>query len=51
MHYDHGNDLKTEVLVMYTICFVMDHVEVYDQCGSFMYSADTVKEAREMMVE
>ena len=36
---------------MYTIQFVMDHVEVYDQSGSFMYSADTVKEAREMMVE
>jgi len=36
---------------MYTIRFVMDHVEVYDISGAFMFSADNVKEAREMMVE
>lgn len=35
---------------MYTIRFVMDHVEVYDLDGAFMYSADTISEAKEMMV-
>ena len=36
---------------MYTIRYVMDHIEVYDLNGEFMYSADTVQEAKEMMGE
>ena len=31
----------------YSICYVMDHVEVYDAAGRFCFSADTEHEARE----
>lgn len=36
---------------MYTICYVRDHVEVFDLAGSFLFSADTMREARELMEE
>jgi len=36
---------------MYTFQYVMGHIEVYDIDGSFLYSADTMQEANEMMVE
>ena len=36
---------------MYDIRYVMDHVEVYGLDGDFLFSADTVQEAREMMEE
>lgn len=29
----------------YSLCFVQDHVEVYDENGRFLFSADTQKEA------
>ena len=31
---------------MYDIRYVMDHVEVYGLDGDFLFSADTVQEAR-----
>ena len=36
---------------MYIFQNVMDHIEVYDLDGCFLYSADTLQEANEMMVE
>ena len=32
---------------MYSICYVQGHVHVYDQCGRFLFSADSEREARE----
>lgn len=34
---------------MYTIRYVRDHVEVFDLTGTFLFSADTMREARELM--
>lgn len=34
---------------MYTVNYVMDHIEVYDFNGRFMFSADTMQEARKML--
>jgi len=34
---------------MYEIRYVMDHVEVYGTDGDFLFSADTMQEARNMM--
>ena len=36
---------------MYTMHYVKDHVEVFDQFGSFLFSADTMQEARALMEE
>ncbi len=36
---------------MYTMHYVKDHIEVFDQCGSFLFSADTMQEARALMEE
>ena len=32
---------------MYTIRYVHGHIQVYDHKGSFLFSADTEREARE----
>ena len=36
---------------MFTIRRVFDHVQVYDQNGKFLFSADNEQEAREEMRE
>lgn len=36
---------------MYSIHYVRGHIEVFDQYGSFVFSADTMQEARELMEE
>lgn len=36
---------------MFTICRVFDHIQVYDQNGRFLFSADNEREAREEMRE
>lgn len=38
-----------DVLCMYRICYIRGHVEVFDADGRFLFSADTVGEAREML--
>lgn len=35
---------------MYSVRYVCGHVQVYDICGTFLFSADTEKEAREELV-
>ena len=34
---------------MYAMRHVRDHVEVYDACGRFLFSADNEQEARAML--
>lgn len=36
---------------MYSIRYVMDHVQVYDAGGKFLFSADSEHEAREELKE
>ena len=36
---------------MYSICYVQGHVHVYDYRGTFLFSADTEREAREELKE
>lgn len=36
---------------MYEMRYVRGHVEVYDLCGRFLFSADNEREAREELEE
>ncbi len=36
---------------MYSIRYVSGHIQVYDNQGSFLFSADTEQEAREELKE
>ena len=36
---------------MYSIRYVQGHVQVYDEKGKFLFSADTEREAREELEE
>ena len=36
---------------MFTITYVRGHVQVYDQNGKFLFSADNEREAREELEE
>lgn len=36
---------------MFSIQYVCDHVQVYDAVGRFLFSADTVSEAREELLK
>lgn len=36
---------------MYTMRYVMDHIQVYDHRGNFLFSADNEREAREELDE
>ena len=36
---------------MYQFRYVRGHVEVYDVSGTFLFSADTMREANEMLEE
>jgi len=36
---------------MYFMRYVMGHIQVYDQKGNFLFSADNEREAREEMEE
>lgn len=38
-------------MVMYSIRYVQGHVQVYDAKGTFLFSADTEREAREELEE
>ena len=39
--------IKKGVTVMYSIRYVLGHVQVYDCRGNFLFSADNEREARE----
>ena len=36
---------------MYSVSYVMGHIQVYDQKGNFLFSADNEREAREELEE
>jgi hypothetical protein len=36
-------------MAMYSMIYVQGHVQVYDTCGRFLFSADSEREAREEM--
>lgn len=36
---------------MYTMRRIFDHIQVYDRLGNFLFSADSVQEAREELRE
>ena len=36
---------------MYSLKYVSGYVQVFNQCGEFLFSADTVQEAREELKE
>ena len=36
---------------MYSVRYVFGHIQVYDQNGKFLFSADNEREAREEMEE
>lgn len=36
-------------MAVYSLRYVSGHVQVYDMCGKFLFSADTEAEAREEM--
>ena len=38
-------------MVMFSIRYVKGHVQVYDQNGNFLFSADNEREAREELKE
>lgn len=38
-------------MTMYQMRYVGGHVQVYDNCGKFLFSADTEREAREELEE
>ncbi len=36
-------------MAMHSMIYVQGHVQVYDTCGRFLFSADSEREAREEM--
>lgn len=36
---------------MYSMLYVHGHIQVYDNCGNFLFSADSEREAREEIAE
>lgn len=36
---------------MFTFKYVQGHIQVYDRCGKFLFSADSEREAREELVD
>ena len=47
--YHKGTITGKDVSGMYELEFVRGHVEVYDFCGRFLFSADSEQEARAML--
>lgn len=36
---------------MYSMRYIKGHIQVYDSCGNFLFSADNEREAREELRE
>jgi len=36
-----------EVIIMYSLRYIYGHIQVYNQKGEFLFSADSEREARE----
>ena len=50
MRYDTGRNAE-RVMAVYHIRNVMGHIQVYDERGRFLFSADSEREAREELAE
>jgi len=42
---------KERLMAMYQIKYVRGHIQVYDNRGNFLFSADSEREAREELME
>ena len=51
MRYYTVTNERKRVTAMYSMRYVMGHIQVYDQKGNFLFSADNEREAREEMEE
>ena len=45
------NQKEKGAMVMYSIRYVRGHVQVYDNRGNFLFSADNEREAREELMD
>lgn len=51
LHVVYWSQIRKDVAAMYAAYQVRDHVEVYDREGCFLFSADTLQEARSILTE
>ena len=51
MVYNTARNQKERLMAMYQIRNVRGHIQVYDNRGNFLFSADNEREAREELME
>ena len=51
MSYTMVRNQKERLMAMYQIKNVRGHIQVYDNRGNFLFSADSEREAREELME
>ena len=51
MKYHTDTIMNEEVFRLYQFRYVRGHVEVFDQTGTFLFSADNMREANEILEE
>ena len=51
MFYYIARKQKERLMTMYQIKYVRGHIQVYDNRGNFLFSADSEREAREELME
>ena len=51
MFYNTARNQKERLMAMYQIKYVRGHIQVYDNRGNFLFSADSEREAREELME
>ena len=51
MSYTVARNQKERLMAMYQMKYVRGHIQVYDNRGNFLFSADNEREAREELME
>ena len=51
MSYTVARNQKERLMAMYQMKYVRGHIQVYDNRGNFLFSADSEREAREELME
>ena len=51
MSYTVVRNKNERLMTMYQIRNIRGHIQVYDYCGNFLFSADSEREAREELME
>lgn len=51
IRYNTARNQKERLMAMYQIRNVRGHIQVYDNRGNFLFSADNEREAREELME